>query len=138
MRFSDLPTPTFRPRASDDMTASIETLAEQMLALIEIVSDQEKDVQALKQRCQRLEDHNQAIMVSFTTFFHVLAAGRVAKLDEIAAIVQSIVVRAEKEERPQDSIEFLKGLARMLEEHHKDKPAEEGLKPDQLNSSNDD
>ena len=43
------------------MTASIETLAEQMLALIEIVSDQEKDVQSLKQRCQRLEDHNQAI-----------------------------------------------------------------------------
>lgn len=107
------------------MTASIETLAEQMLALIEIVSDQEKDVQTLKQRCQRLEDHNQAVMVAFTAFFHVLAAGRVARLDEVAAILQSIVQRAEKEERPQDSIDFLKSLARMLHDQRRDGPADE-------------
>jgi hypothetical protein len=120
------------------MTASIETLAEQMLALIEIVSDQEKDVQALKQRCQRLEEHDQAIMVAFTTFFHVLAAGRIAKLDEIAVILQNIVNRAEKEERPQESIEFLRRLSRMLLEHSRDESPDEGLRPEQLNSSNDD
>ena len=117
------------------MTASIETLAEQMLALIEIVSDQEKDVQTLKQRCQRLEDHNQAVMVSFTAFFHVLAAGRVAKLDEVAAILQSIVQRAEKEERPQDSIDFLKSLARMLHDQRRDGPTDEAIGSEPLAAS---
>jgi len=114
------------------MTASIETLAEQMLALIEIVSDQERDIQTLKHRCQRLEEHDQAITVAFVTFFHVLAAGRVARLDEIATILQNIIGKAEKEERPQESIAFLQRLAKMLLDHTGAEPAVEPSKPEQI------
>jgi hypothetical protein len=99
-----------------DLPASLETLAEQMLGIVEIVSVQEKTIQSLKQRCQKLEDHNQAIMVAFTTFFHVLAAGRVAKIEEIAGILTNITDIAEREERPQDAIVFLRDLAAMLAE----------------------
>jgi hypothetical protein len=95
---------------------SLEVLAEQMLSIVEIVSAQEKAIQSLKQRCQKLEEHNQAIMVAFTTFFHVLAAGRVAKIEEISAILEDITTIAEREERPQDAIRFLRDLAAMLGE----------------------
>jgi hypothetical protein len=104
-----------RERAGD-LPASLETLAEQMLGIVEIVSVQEKTIQSLKQRCQKLEDHNQAVMVAFTTFFHVLAAGRVAKIEEIAGILTHITDIAEREERPQDAIVFLRDLAAMLAE----------------------
>jgi hypothetical protein len=90
--------------------------AAQMQSVTGVVSDQEKAIASLTQRCQRLEDRNQAIMVAFTTFFHVLAAARVAKIDEISAILTDITNIAEREERPQDAITFLRELAAMLVE----------------------
>ncbi|WP_160310484.1 hypothetical protein [Microvirga vignae] len=87
-----------------------------MLTLVEVVSAQEKDIKALKMRCQQLEERDQAVMVAFTTFFHVLAAGRVAKLEDIAAILHNIIKVAQREAYPQESIRFLEGLASMLRE----------------------
>jgi hypothetical protein len=99
-----------------DMNTSMDTLAEQMLTLVEIVSAQERDIKALKEQCRRLEEHDQAIAVAFSTFFHVLSAGRVAKLSEIAAILNNIIKIAEQEGRPPASIKFLQDLADMLPE----------------------
>ena len=97
-----------------DMNASVDTLAEQMLTLVEIVSAQERDIKALKEQCRRLEEHDQAIAVAFSTFFHVLSAGRVAKLSEIAHILNNIIKIAEQEGRPPASIKVLQDLAAML------------------------
>jgi hypothetical protein len=99
-----------------DMNASVDTLAEQMLTLVEIVSAQERDIKALKEQGRRLEEHDQAIAVAFSTFFHVLSAGRVAKLSEIAHILNNIIKIAEQEGRPPASIKFLQDLAAMLPE----------------------
>jgi hypothetical protein len=110
--------------ASAQMTASVDMLAEQMLALVEIVSAQEQEIRALKEQCQRLEEHEQAIMVAFTTFFHVLAAGHVASLDEISGILRNITNIAEEERRPQEAIHFLQNLADMLFEQSHEKAAE--------------
>jgi hypothetical protein len=99
-----------------DMNTSLDTLAEQMLTLVEIVSAQERDIKALKEQCRVLEEHDQAIAVAFSTFFHVLSAGRVAKLGEIATILNHIIKVAEQEGRPAASIKFLQDLAGMLPE----------------------
>lgn len=101
------------------MNASVDTLAEQMLTLVEIVSAQERDIKALKEECRALEEHDQAIAVAFSTFFHVLSAGRVAKLGEIATILNHIIKVAEQEGRPAASIKFLQDLAGMLPEDHR-------------------
>jgi hypothetical protein len=97
-----------------DMNASVDTLAEQMLTLVEIVSAQERDIKTLKEQYRRLEEHDQAIAVAFSTFFHVLSASRVAKLSEIAHILHNIIKIAEQEGRPPASIKFLQDLADML------------------------
>jgi hypothetical protein len=102
-----------------DMNTSLDTLAEQMLTLVEIVSAQERDIKALKEQCRVLEEHDQAIAVAFSTFFHVLSAGRVAKLSEIATILNHIIKVAEQEGRPAASIKFLQDLAGMLPEDHR-------------------
>ena len=105
------------PEASEpqaDMTASLEILAEQMLSLVDVVSIQERDIKALRARCQQLEDHERAIMVAFKTFFHVLAAGKVAKLEDVSTILHNIISMAQRETYPQDSIRFLQSLAAML------------------------
>jgi hypothetical protein len=99
---------------SAQMTASVDMLAEQMLAVVEIVSAQEQEIRALKEQCQRLEEHEQAIMVAFTTFFHVLAAGHIASLNEISSILRNITDIAEEEGRPREAIHFLQNLADML------------------------
>ncbi|WP_230533261.1 hypothetical protein [Microvirga roseola] len=99
-----------------DMNASLDALAEQMLAIAEIVSAQEKEIKALKARGQQLEEHDQAIMVAFTTFFHVLAAKRIARLEEISAILHNIIGVAQHEAYPQESIRLLQRLATMLHE----------------------
>lgn len=99
-----------------DMNTSLDTLAEQMLTLVEIVSAQERDIKALKEQCRVLEEHDQAIAVAFSTFFHVLSAGRIAKLSEIATILNHIIKVAEQEGRPAASIKFLRDLADMLPE----------------------
>ncbi|MBD2746349.1 hypothetical protein IC232_06495 [Microvirga sp. BT688] len=98
------------------MNTSVDTLAEQMLTLVEIVSAQERDIKALKEQCRVLEEHDQAIAVAFSTFFHVLSAGRVAKLSEIGTILNDIIKVAEQEGRPAASIKFLRDLAGMLPE----------------------
>ena len=105
---------------SADMNASLDTLAEQMLTLVEIVSAQEKDIKSLKDQCHRLEEHDQAIAVAFSTFFHVLSASRVAKLGEIAGILNHIITIAEQEGRPPASIKFLRDLAGMLQDDPRD------------------
>jgi len=97
-----------------DMSASVDTLAEQMLTLVDIVSAQEKDIKALKDQCRRLEEHNQAVMVAFSAFFHVLSVGRVAKASEIATLLQNISRIAEQEGRPRDAVTFLQNLAKMV------------------------
>jgi hypothetical protein len=109
-------TPSESPRRAADMNASLDVLAEQMLTLVEVVSAQERDVKALKMRCQQLEEHDQAVMVAFTTFFHVLAAGHVARLEDIAAILHNIIKVAQHEAYPKQSIRFLQSLATMLQE----------------------
>ncbi|MET0526835.1 hypothetical protein [Microvirga sp. P5_D2] len=102
---------------SVDMNASVDTLADQMLTLVEIVSAQEKDIKSLKEHCRKLDEHNQAIMVGFSAFFHVLAVGRVAKASEIASLLQNISKIAEQEGRPKESVKFLQDLARMVPGH---------------------
>ncbi|PVE22088.1 hypothetical protein DC522_22930 [Microvirga sp. KLBC 81] len=105
------------PESATDMSASVDTLAEQMLTLVDIVSAQEKDIKALKEQCRKLEEHNQAIMVAFSAFFHVLSVGRVAKATDIAALLQNISKIAEQEGRPKESVAFLQDLARMVPGH---------------------
>jgi len=109
--------PPAEPDNPTDMSASVDTLAEQMLTLVDIVSAQEKDIKALKEQCKQHEEHNQAIMVAFSAFFHVLSVGRVAKPSEIAALLQSISKIAEQEGRPKESVAFLQSLARMVPGH---------------------
>jgi hypothetical protein len=102
-----------------DMNTSVDTLAEQMLTLVDIVSAQERDIKALKEQCRVLEEHDQAIAVALSTFFHVLSAGRVAKLSEISTLLNHIAKVAEQEGRPAASIKFLQDLAGMLPEDHR-------------------
>jgi len=109
--------PPAEPDSSTDMSASVDTLAEQMLNLVDIVSAQEKDIKALKEQCRKLQEHNQAIMVAFSAFFHVLSVGRVAKAGEIAALLQNISRIAEQEGRPKEAVTFLQDLARMVPGH---------------------
>jgi len=114
-----------RPEERDkptNMSASVDTLAEQMLTLVDIVSAQEKDIKTLKEQCRKLEEHNQAIMVAFSTFFHVLSVGRVAKASEIASLLQNISRIAEQEGRPKESVAFLEDLARMVPGHSESEP----------------
>lgn len=123
LRVDTNPQPPDLDGMKSNLPVSIEALAEQMLSIVEIVSVQEKTIQALKQRCQKLEDHDQAIMVAFTTFFHVLAAGRVARIDEITHILNNITSIAEREERPRDAIAFLRELVALLSEQPSDAAA---------------
>src|SRR5918998_992363 len=53
-------------------------------------------------------------MVAFKTFFHVLAAGKVAKLEDVSAILQNIISVAQQETYPPETIRFLRSLATML------------------------
>ncbi|WP_243373401.1 hypothetical protein [Microvirga solisilvae] len=110
------------PDSSKDMSASVDTLAEQMLTLVDIVSAQEKDIKALKEQCRKLEEHNQAVMVAFSAFFHVLSVGRVAKASEITSLLQNISKIAEQEGRPKESVAFLQELARMVPGHSDAEP----------------
>ncbi|WP_150117625.1 hypothetical protein [Microvirga vignae] len=111
------------PESSTDMSASVDTLAEQMLTLVDIVSAQEKDIKALREQCRRLEEHNQAIMVAFSAFFHVLSVGRVAKATDVAALLQNISKIAEQEGRPKESVAFLQDLAKMVPGHADTEPS---------------
>lgn len=111
------PAPSEEQAIPTDMSASVDILAEQMLTLVDIVSSQEKDIKALKEQCRRLEEHNQAIMVAFSAFFHVLAVGRVAKASEIATLLQNISTIAAQEGRPAEAVTFLQNLAKMVPGH---------------------
>ena len=106
------------------MNASLDVIAEQMLKLVEVISTQESAIKALEARCQQLEEHDQAMMVAFTTFFHVLAAKRVARLDDISTILHNIIKVAQREAYPQESVHFLQRLAAMLHEPSEPEGAE--------------
>jgi len=116
------PAPPEEQAVPKDMSASVDTLAEQMLTLVDIVSSQEKDIKALREQSKRLEEHNQAIMVAFSAFFHVLAVGRVAKASEIATLLENIGKIAEQEGRPKEAVTFLQNLARMVPGHSDSEP----------------
>jgi hypothetical protein len=105
-----------------DMGASVDTLAEQMLTLVDIVAAQEKDIKALRDQCRKLEEHDQAILVAFSTFFHVLSVGRVAKASEIASLLENISKIAEEEGRPREAVVFLQNLARTVPGHSESEP----------------
>lgn len=96
------------------MSASVDTLSEQMLILVDIVSAQEKDLKNLKEQCRKLEEHNQAIMVAFSAFFHVLSVGQVAKPGEVASLLKNISKIAAQEGRPKEAVTFLEDLAKMV------------------------
>ena len=118
------PIPPDEPDSPTHMSASVDTLAEQMLTLVDIVSAQEKDIKTLKEQCKKHEEHNQAIMVAFSAFFHVLSVGRVAKASEIASLLQNISKIAEQEGRPKESVAFLQNLAKMVPGHAEHAPEE--------------
>jgi hypothetical protein len=98
------------------LNVSVEVLVEQMLTLVEVAAAREKELKALKAQAQQLEEHDQAIMVAFTTFFHVLTDKRVARLEEIAALLHRIIAMAEREAYPTGSVQLLQRLATMLQE----------------------
>jgi hypothetical protein len=102
------------PEHAVDMRASVNVLAQQMLSLADVASAHQRDIKALQARCQQLEEREQAIMVAFTAFFHVLAAGKVAKLEDISAVLHSIIDVAHDEAHPQESVRFLQSLAAMV------------------------
>jgi hypothetical protein len=85
---------------------------------VEIVSAQNREIEALKQRCAHLEGNDQAVMVAFTTFFHILSAGGVSDLDSMANVFGSIIDQAQRLDLPGDSVSFLRSVETMLRAQH--------------------
>jgi hypothetical protein len=116
------------------MPLTLDVLAEQLLSLIEIVSSQEESIRALAECCEDLEDRDQAIMVAFMTFFHVLAARHISSLAETSTILQQAVETMELDRQPTEAVKFLQGLATMLLEHRL-KKSDAGLTPGLVDGS---
>lgn len=91
-----------------------DTLAEQVLALVEILSAQNHEIANLTQRCVRLEHNDQAATVAFTTFFHILSAGNVSGLGSMANVFGRIINEAEALDLPQDSVALLRSIEMTL------------------------
>ncbi len=97
-----------------------EHLAQQMITLVEIAATQDRQLQALKARCERLERREQAGMVAFTAFFHILNANNVSGLDAMAGVFGSLIEQARHLELPDDSIAYLRQIETMLRDQHSD------------------
>lgn len=98
---------------------SIKTLTDQLLAVVEILSAQNHELEILKRRCSRLEENDQAAMVAFTTFFHILSASNVSDLDSMASVFGGIIDEAGSLDLPSDSVTFLRSIERMLRTQHR-------------------
>ncbi len=106
------------PAAANDVAT--ENLAQQMLSLVEIAATQDRQIQALKARCERLERREQAGMVAFTAFFHILDANKVSDLAAMAAVFGSLIGQAQQLDLPEDSILYLRRIETMLRDQHTD------------------
>jgi hypothetical protein len=106
------------PMAAND--PATENLAQQMLTLVEIAATQDRQIQALKTRCERLELREQAGMVAFTAFFHILDANKVSDLAAMAGVFGSLIDQAQQLDLPEDSILYLRGIETMLRDQHSD------------------
>ncbi|WP_210492700.1 hypothetical protein [Microvirga antarctica] len=100
------------------MTRSIDTLTDQLLAVVEIVSAQNRELEALKQRCDRLENNEQAVMVALTTLFHILSASQVSDLDSMANVLGDIITQAEALDLPVESVASLRSIETMIRAQH--------------------
>jgi hypothetical protein len=106
------------PMAASDLAT--ENLAQQMLTLVEIAATQDRQIQALKTRCERLERREQAGMVAFTAFFHILDANNVSDLRSMAGVFGSLINEAQQLDLPEDSILYLRRIETMLRVQHSD------------------
>lgn len=106
------------PAAANDVAT--ENLAQQMLSLVEIAATQDRQIQALKARCERLERREQAGMVAFTAFFHILDANKVSDLAAMAAVFGSLIGQAQQLDLPEDLILYLRRIETMLRDQHTD------------------
>jgi hypothetical protein len=106
------------PAAANDLAT--ENLAQQMLTLVEIAATQDRQIQALKTRCERLERREQAGMVAFTAFFHILDANNVSDLAAMAGVFGSLIDQAQQLDLPEDSILYLRRIETMLRDQHSD------------------
>jgi hypothetical protein len=106
------------PAAAND--PATENLAQQMLTLVEIAATQDRQIQALKARCERLERREQAGMVAFTAFFHILDANEVSDLAAMAGVFGSLIDQAQQLDLPEDSILYLRRIESMLRDQHSD------------------
>jgi hypothetical protein len=97
-----------------------EHLTQQMLTLVEIAATQDRQIQALKARCERLERREQAGMVAFTAFFHILDANSVSDLAAMAGVFGNLIGQAQQLDLPEDSILYLRQIETMLRDQHSD------------------
>jgi hypothetical protein len=82
--------------------------------LLDLVKEQEKEIQVLKKRIQRFEDHGLATMFAFRAFGSVLAARNIARLDDLAIVLQSIIDEATNQGRSEETIRFLQGIQKIV------------------------
>ncbi len=104
------------PMAAND--PATENLAQQMLTLVEIAATQDRQIQALKTRCERLELREQAGMVAFTAFFHILDANKVSDLAAMAGVFGSLIDQAQQLDLPEE-LDFVSAADR----NHAPRPA---------------
>ena len=95
-----------------------EHLTQQLLTLVEIATTQDRQIQAHKARCERLERREQAGMVAFTAFFHILDANSVSDLAAMAGVFGSLIGEAQQLDLPEESIHYLRGIETMLRDQH--------------------
>lgn len=108
------------PAPSTVSDVATEHLTQQMLTLVEIAATQDRQIQALKARCERLERREQAGMVAFTAFFHILDSNNVSNLAAMAAVFGNLIDQARQLDLPEDSILYLRGIETMLRDQHSD------------------
>ena len=106
------------PAPANDFQA--EHLTKQMLTLVEIAATQDRQIQALKARCERLERSEQAGMVAFTAFFHILDANEVSNLSAMAGVFGNLISQAQQLDLPEDCILYLRRIETMLRDQHAD------------------
>jgi hypothetical protein len=112
--------PVREPEVEAARDAAGELLTQQMLTLVEIAATQDRQIQSLKACCERLERREQAAMVAFTAFFHILDANKISDLAAMAGVFGSLIGEAEQLDLPDDSILYLRQIETMLRDQHSD------------------